>query len=193
LKQEYVPEDEYLTFDEAGRLLRATVPEWKPFIVVALKTGLRVGELLALKWADVDLVAGHLVVRRTLWRDQEGPPKGGQNRKCRLSDVALATLKAYRHLKSPYVFCGASGARKMRSLAWSGHSRGASHGSVESARQRSSTTHTRLVDSWRTGVDMVRSPHLGSARRISMRSSCDVLGGLVRDGAGERAAASPSS
>jgi integrase len=59
------------------------VPDWRPFIVVALKTGLRVGELLALRWSDVDLVAGHLVVRRTLWRDQEGPPRAARTGRCR--------------------------------------------------------------------------------------------------------------
>ena len=33
-----------------------------------------------------------------------------------LSDVALATLKAYRHLKGAYVFCDASGARLTHSM-----------------------------------------------------------------------------
>jgi Phage integrase family len=78
--------------------------------------GLRVGELLALKWQDIDLVAAHLIVRRTLWRDQEGPPKGGQNRKVPLSDEALATLKAHRHLRGPYVFCLPPGARLTHSM-----------------------------------------------------------------------------
>jgi integrase len=78
LKHQFVSEDEYLTFEEADRFVRAAAPEWRPFLVVALKTGLRVGELLALKWQDIDLVAAHLIVRRTLWRDQEGSPKGAR-------------------------------------------------------------------------------------------------------------------
>ncbi len=82
-----------------------------PFIVIALKTGLRVGELLALKWEDIDLVAGQLVVRRTLWQKQEGSPKGGKNRKVPLSDEAVAILKGQRHLKGPYVFCETDGRR----------------------------------------------------------------------------------
>ncbi len=116
LKQQYVSEDEYLTFEEADRLVRAAVPGWRAFLVVALKTGLRVGELLALKWQDIDLVAGHLIVRRTLWRDQEGPPKGGRNRKVPLSEEALLTLKAHRHLQGPYVFCDAAGIRLTHSM-----------------------------------------------------------------------------
>jgi integrase len=76
---------EFLTFEETERFLRAAAPEWKAFLVTALKTGLRVGELLALGWEDVDVVAGRLVVRRTLWRSQEGSPKGGRTREVPLS------------------------------------------------------------------------------------------------------------
>jgi integrase len=84
---------------------------WNAFLVTALKTGLRVGELLALKWEDLDLVAGRLVVRRTLWRDQEGAPKSGRMREVPLSNEAIATLKAHRHLKGKYVFCESDGRR----------------------------------------------------------------------------------
>jgi integrase len=116
LKPEFVADDEYLDFAEADRFLRAAAPEWRAFLTTAIKTGLRVGELLALKWQDVDLVAGHLVVRRTLWRDQEGSPKGGRNRKVPLSPEALATLLAHRHLRGPYVFCDETGARLTHSI-----------------------------------------------------------------------------
>jgi integrase len=69
-----------------------------------------------LKWQDIDLVAGHLIVRRTLWRNLEGSPKGGRNRKVPLSAEALAALKAHRHLRGPYVFCDAAGARLSHSI-----------------------------------------------------------------------------
>jgi integrase len=102
---------QFLSFEEAERFVAVAAPEWRAFLVTALKTGLRVGELLALRWEDLDLVAGRLVVRRTLWRDQEGTPKGGRTREVPLSDEAMATLKAHRHLKGPYVFCEADGRR----------------------------------------------------------------------------------
>ena len=91
-------------------------PAWKAFLVTAMKTGLRAGELLALKWEDLDLVAGKLVVRRTLWHDQEGPPKGGRQRMVPLSTGATATLKAHRHLRGPYVFCDEEGGRLTHSV-----------------------------------------------------------------------------
>lgn len=102
---------EFLTFEETPRFLAAVPPEWKTFALVPLKTGLRVGELLALKWEDLDLSAGRLMVRRTLWDKQEVLPKGGQAREVPLGDEVIAALKAHRHLRGPYVFCDETGAR----------------------------------------------------------------------------------
>jgi integrase len=115
-KNNFIAEDMFLTFDETDRVLRAAAPEWTVYLTIGVKTGLRVGELLALKWEDLDLVAGRLVVRRTLWCAQEGPPKGGRNREVPLSPEALAALKAYRHLRGPYVFCGEAGKRLTHSM-----------------------------------------------------------------------------
>lgn len=71
----------------------------------------------AWRWRDVDLVAGHLMVRRSLWQDQEGLSKGGLNRKVLLSDVAIATPKAQRHLNGAYVFSDEAGDRLSRRRA----------------------------------------------------------------------------
>ncbi len=105
---------QFLGFDEEPRFIAAADSTWRPMVHAALKTGLRIGELLALKWEDVDLAAGKLMVRRTLWRDQEGSPKGGRQREVPLGDDIIATLKAHRAttlLKGPYVFCDAMGSR----------------------------------------------------------------------------------
>ena len=56
-------------------------------------------------------MVGRLLVRRTLWHDQEGTPKGGRTREVPLSNEAIATLKAHRHLKGDYVFCETNGRR----------------------------------------------------------------------------------
>lgn len=119
LKTNFVTEDMFLGFDEAERFIKAAPAAWLAFMITAIKTGLRLGELLALKWEDIDLVSGQLVVRRTLWRGEEGPPKGGKNRIVPLSDEAIATLKGHRAatlLKSAYVFCDGVGDRLTHSM-----------------------------------------------------------------------------
>jgi integrase len=66
--------------------------------VLAVTTGLRQGELLGLKWDDVDMDAGTLSVRRTLTTAKGGPvlstPKTkGSRRTVKLSQMALEALR----------------------------------------------------------------------------------------------------
>lgn len=70
--------------------------------VLAVTTGLRQGELLGLKWEDVDLETGTLQVRRTLATAKGGPqltaPKTkGSRRTVRLTQSAVNALRS--HLK----------------------------------------------------------------------------------------------
>jgi integrase len=106
----------FLSFEEADRFLEAAEPDWTTMLTTAIKTGLRIGELLALRWEDIDLVSARLVVRRTLWNGQEGLPKGGRSREVPLCETALTALKRHRHLKSYYVFCGPDGSRLTHSI-----------------------------------------------------------------------------
>ena len=65
--------------------------------VVALHCGLREGEILGLKWSDVDLDAGTLQVRRTLSEALAGhlfePPKNGKGRSVKLTARAVEALR----------------------------------------------------------------------------------------------------
>lgn len=79
-----------------------------PLIALALATGLRQGELLALRWSDIDLDARTLHVRRTLtWLVGERPVFGdpktqGSRRSVRLTTVALDALRRQRALVAGY-------------------------------------------------------------------------------------------
>ena len=71
-----------LTKDEARRLLNTVVGDClEALYVVAVQSSLRQGELLTLRWEDLDLKARTLQVRRTLTRDSGklavGPTKTG--------------------------------------------------------------------------------------------------------------------
>ena len=78
-------------------------------ILVGLRTGLRFGELIALRWEDVDLVAGRLMVRKSIVKGREGDPKGRKSREVPLGDDVLQALKKHRHLRGPRVFCDDDG------------------------------------------------------------------------------------
>lgn len=72
--------------------------DYAPLIRTALFTGLRLGELLGLRWEDVDLQAGELHVPRQYTRLREyGPPKTkAALRRIPLSPEMVSFLRAYR-------------------------------------------------------------------------------------------------
>jgi integrase len=118
------PEIQPLTRDEAHALLTVTktdFPEWYAFFLCALRTGMRLGELLALQWGDVDLQGRYADVRRNLVCGRLTTPKNRQRRRVDLSRHLTDTLRSLRtkrkaaSLKSgepmaPWVFCNRDGA-----------------------------------------------------------------------------------
>jgi integrase len=69
--------------------------------VLALSTGLRQGELLGLKWVDVELESARLTVRRALGRTVDGigfvePKTPGSRRSIGLPNIAASALKEHR-------------------------------------------------------------------------------------------------
>jgi integrase len=103
------PELDFLDFEEAERLVKAADGEWTTMMLVALRTGLRLGELLALRWDDVDLVKGQVHVRRSVTRGVITEPKSNRARMVPLSEEARRALKAHRHLRGELVFCTDAG------------------------------------------------------------------------------------
>jgi len=97
-KKEVTP----LTQNQARSLLAAARGDrLEALYIVALHCGLRQGELLGLKWEDVDLNAGTLSVRRTLSETRmEGfkyeSPKSGKGRSVKLSQGATDALRIHR-------------------------------------------------------------------------------------------------
>jgi len=69
--------------------------------VLALSTGMRQGELLALRWRDVDLEGGTLQVRATLQRTRDGfqfaePKTARSRRQVALTKPAVEALRRHR-------------------------------------------------------------------------------------------------
>lgn len=106
-----LPRPEFLTFEETDRLIAAAEPmdPWKAMVIVAVRTGLRHGELTALRWEDIDFDGGKLSV---VWNRVNGnvdTPKSGKGREIPLNNEALRALRSIRHKRSELVFCSKTG------------------------------------------------------------------------------------
>lgn len=92
-------ERDYLSLEEVEVLWEAARGDrFEALYVLALTTGMRRGELLGLKWTDVDLERGVLAVRRALAPDGKTftLPKNGKGRSIRLAQQAVEALKEHR-------------------------------------------------------------------------------------------------
>jgi integrase len=87
-----------LTPEQAKRLLENVREDrLRALYVLAITAGLREGELLGLRWDDVNLERELLQVRQQLTRTRDGhsftAPKRGKARVVRLTDMAIAALE----------------------------------------------------------------------------------------------------
>jgi integrase len=74
--KQHTPEMDVLTAEQVRRLLDSVRGNrWECVYVLGAVCGLRVGEALALRYEDLDLGAGTVQVRRTLWRYKVYPLK----------------------------------------------------------------------------------------------------------------------
>jgi integrase len=63
-----------LTLDEERRLLDAAAPHLRPFIIIAINTGLRLSEMTGLEWSDIDFDASRIKLRATKSRKIQTVP-----------------------------------------------------------------------------------------------------------------------
>lgn len=96
------PQVDFITEAQFQRLHDAAEPAWQPMFLFAVHTGLRLGELCALHWGDIDPVLKQMQVRHNVVRGVLGTPKGGseagQERIIPLNKRAQAALTAQRAL-----------------------------------------------------------------------------------------------
>jgi integrase len=86
-----------LTRDEATVFLdgaRHHAPGEYPLFLCALRTGMRLGELLGLQWGDIDFHGRFIEVRRNLVAGRVTSPKNGKTRRVDMSKQLTLALKA---------------------------------------------------------------------------------------------------
>ncbi|MDO8136760.1 MAG: site-specific integrase [Candidatus Brocadiales bacterium] len=91
----------YLSQEECQALVETCTPHLRPIVLVALNTGMRLGEILGLRWEAVDLKHGFLLLDVT---------KNGERREIPINSTLRATLEAIPHgPESEYVFADRNG------------------------------------------------------------------------------------
>lgn len=110
---------DFLTFEESRELLEASKynSEWHAMVFFALRTGVRYGELCELRWKDIDLQRGQLLVSRSFTRGQVTTTKTGRQRQIPLSEQTVAYLTTHRHLNGELVFSKNDGGRHIHRRA----------------------------------------------------------------------------
>lgn len=86
----------YLSKEECQELINSGDPHLKPIVITALNTGMRKTEILSLKWEQVDLKHGFILLDIT---------KNGDRREIPINDTLGRTLQGItRRLDVPYLF-----------------------------------------------------------------------------------------
>ena len=88
-----------LTAEEANFFLDAVshyFPGEYPLCLLLLRTGMRIGEAIALRWPDIDFNGRFIHVQRGLSRKKIETPKSGKSRRVDMSQQLAETLLAYR-------------------------------------------------------------------------------------------------
>ncbi|MBM3244209.1 MAG: site-specific integrase [Candidatus Omnitrophica bacterium] len=95
------PRLRFLEKEEIFKLLANCDEHLKPIVIIALHTGMRKGEILNLKWHDIDFKRDIIYLCQT---------KNGEKREIRMNnEVKSFLLKIRKHPDSPYVFCNKNG------------------------------------------------------------------------------------
>ena len=91
-----------LTRAEAAHLVgvaRVHFPRWHAWVLLTLRTGLRLGEQIALQWGDIDWNGQFMVVQRNLVRGVLTTPKSHQCRRVDMSTQLIRALLEWRRVQ----------------------------------------------------------------------------------------------
>ena len=73
---------------------REHFPEHYPLFLTAFRTGVRMGELLAIQWGDIDWHGKFIMVQRSYKNQKTSQTKTGRVRRVDMSDQLIGTLKS---------------------------------------------------------------------------------------------------
>ena len=91
----------FLEKEEIDKLLANCCEHLKPIVIVALNTGMRKGEILGLKWHDIDIKRNIIHLYNT---------KNGEKREIPMNNIVQKTIiGVLKNPESQYIFCNKDG------------------------------------------------------------------------------------
>lgn len=99
---------DFLTHEESEVLLNHADGIWREIILVILKTGIRIGELLALDWSDIDWRSCKITIRRAVYNGIIDSPKNNRIRHIPMAQEVRTAL-GKRMKKWGYVYSDENG------------------------------------------------------------------------------------
>jgi len=89
---------DFPTMAELNTLIEYSAGRWRPFIVTAIFTGMRLSELRGLRWSDIDLETGQIHVRQRAdgWGKIGTTKTKAGKRDIPLAPIVVNTLKQWR-------------------------------------------------------------------------------------------------
>ena len=124
---------DFETYERLVETARTTDPLTHLIVLIGGEAGLRLGEMIALQWTDVDLAKRQLCVQRSNWNGHVTAPKNGRLRYIPLTVWLAAVLREHRHLKSPLVLCDDDGEPVLRRTLQNWVRRAARRGNVQNS------------------------------------------------------------
>ncbi len=100
------PEISWLEIEDYPRILAAAREQgvvWHLAACLAAEAGLRIGEIRALEWTDIDLVGGTITVSRQSRKTYTGPTKGRRRRTVPINAALRAALDEVRGVRGVVV------------------------------------------------------------------------------------------
>src|SRR6202165_4958323 len=166
----------FLTLADARRLLESSRDNRLAVVyVLALFCGLRRGEILALRWSDVDLEKREIHIRNTLHEEKGGHFRLGEAK----------SMSAHRSVSMPVTVAAALARHRarqlweLRLLADKGSSNDVDWGLVITSRSGNPLSKTTLAENFRR---LLRAADLPSIRIHDLRHSCASM--LLGEGVG---------
>ncbi len=147
----------FLNVNECQRLIECCAPHLRPIVITALNTGMRKGEILKLKWEQIDLLHGYISLIDT---------KSGEGREVPINDTLRGVFEVMPHsVESVHVFTDRNG----KPYRWLTHSFATAMRKAEICNFRfHDLRHTFASQLVMKGVDLVTVKELMGHKKVTM-------------------------